>query len=197
MCFNTDFYRYEYDKNNVTEKINISEDDLMKATEVLLGYIQDKNDSIDVDVNIGDRTEKMFNQREIDHMVDVKNLYLTVRNISFTALLVFALSLFIILGDELSFMRIYDSARKIYTLLSGITCCLVLYACADFNSFWTNFHKVFFRNDLWLLNPQTDRMILMVPSGFFFDLIIMIVTIFVMANVLFFFVVRYKSRKEL
>ena len=197
MCFNTDFYRYEYAKNNVAEKINISDNDLMKATDVLLGYIKNSNDSLDVDVKIGDNIEKMFNQREIDHMVDVKNLYLNVRNISFIGLLVFACSLFIILNDELPFTRIYDSAIKTYSVLSGIIGCLLLYACVDFNSFWTNFHKVFFRNDLWLLDPRTDRMILMVPSGFFFDLIIMIVIIFVLANFQFFFVLRYKSRKEI
>ena len=78
MCFNTDFYRYEYAKNNVAEKINISDNDLMKATDVLLGYIKNSNDSLDVDVRIGDNIEKMFNQREIDHMVDVQDLMMNV-----------------------------------------------------------------------------------------------------------------------
>lgn len=198
ICFNKTFYKYEYDKNNVAANIRISDDDLMKATDVLLGYIIDKNDSLDIDVVVDNENVKMFNQREIDHMVDVKSLYLNVRNVAIVSSIIFVIGLlYIISKKENGFSKLYYYARYIYTLFAGVIGCLLIYACSNFNSFWNNFHHIFFNNDLWLLDPRTDRMILMVPSTFFFDLSIGIVSIFLISNFLFYLILRYKSRKEL
>ena len=43
-----------------------------------------------------------------------------------------------------------------------------LYALqADFGTLFTRFHLLAFTNDLWLLNPETDLMIRMLPQEFF------------------------------
>ena len=47
----------------------------------------------------------------------------------------------------------------------------------NFQTFWINFHKVFFTNDLWLLDPKTDLMIRMLPEGYFMDIAIRIGTL--------------------
>ncbi|MDE6195978.1 MAG: DUF1461 domain-containing protein, partial [Erysipelotrichaceae bacterium] len=52
------------------------------------------------------------------------------------------------------------------------------YAIIDFDSFWTSFHYIFFSNDLWLLNPATDFMILMFPEQLFFQLVLRIIACF-------------------
>lgn len=198
MCFNRDFFDYEYEKNNVYEKIGIDEDNLSKATDVLLGYIENREDSIDVEVTVDGEKTMMFNEREAEHMVDVKNLYLTVKNTARVAAVVFIVCMLILFNStKVPFSFIIKASKKVYTAISCILACLLMFALSDFNTFWTCFHKLFFRNDLWLLNPRTDRMILMVPSGFFFDLIMMIVIIFVLANVVFILIANYKSRKEL
>lgn len=49
---------------------------------------------------------------------------------------------------------------------------------ADFNRYFTLFHHIFFDNDLWLLNPDTDRLINIVPLGFFMDTVLWIAVIF-------------------
>jgi len=49
----------------------------------------------------------------------------------------------------------------------------------DFTSFWVSFHHLFFTNDLWLLNPETDVLIMMVPQQFFSDLVARIIIRFV------------------
>ena len=43
----------------------------------------------------------------------------------------------------------YIHANWVFLLLFGL---LALFAALDFNTFWTNFHRVFFTNDLWLLD---------------------------------------------
>ena len=55
---------------------------------------------------------------------------------------------------------------------------LGLWIMSDFTAFWTNFHRLFFSNDLWLLNPATDRMIQMFPEPFFFAMVSRIVLAF-------------------
>ena len=42
----------------------------------------------------------------------------------------------------------------------------------DFTSFWTWFHTIFFTNQLWLLDPNTDFMICMLPETIFYKLVL-------------------------
>lgn len=48
-------------------------------------------------------------------------------------------------------------------------------AMTDFNKYFIKFHEIFFTNDLWLLNPLTDRMIMLLPEVFFRDIVLVIV----------------------
>jgi integral membrane protein (TIGR01906 family) len=47
-------------------------------------------------------------------------------------------------------------------------------ALFDFNWLFTQFHLLSFTNDLWLLNPATDYLIMLFPEGFWFDAVIVI-----------------------
>ena len=40
----------------------------------------------------------------------------------------------------------------------------------DFHRYFMIFHEIFFKNDLWLLDPDTDLLIRMLPEGFFLDM---------------------------
>ncbi len=60
-------------------------------------------------------------------------------------------------------------------MISGaVVGAVAVWAAVDFNAFWINFHKLFFTNDLWLLDPAKSVLINMVPSQFFFDLVMRI-----------------------
>lgn len=48
----------------------------------------------------------------------------------------------------------------------------------NFTKYFVIFHKIFFSNNLWILNPETDRLINIVPEPFFIDTSIRIVVIF-------------------
>ena len=47
---------------------------------------------------------------------------------------------------------------------------LVLWALADFDGFFTAFHRVAFTNDGWLLDTRTDLLIRLMPVSFFVSL---------------------------
>ena len=69
-------------------------------------------------------------------------------------------------------------------LLIPILCGVL--AVVDFNWFWTQFHHVFFTNDLWLLNPATSVLIQMVPEAFFSAIVTKILIWFAVVMIIWF-----------
>jgi len=182
-CFDQSFYRAEYQKLQVNEDIGIDFEDLMDVTSVLLDYTQAKRGDMTIVKKVDGLEREIFNQKEKLHMADVQQLYLKamlVRNITFGVLLL-ALAVNIMMFKR----QVLWSLCKYYNLISLIftlfLVTLIAYALVDFNSFWTNFHHIFFAgNSLWLLNPNTDILIMMVPEQFFFDLVLRIATLFIL-----------------
>lgn len=170
--FNKNFYKNEYKKLGVTEYIGISEDDLKKTTDVLLGYIKGNNKTLDIECRINGITRSVFNDREKAHMQDVKNLYdgaIVVRNVSFV---IFVLS-FIYIGRS---KELFIGYKYSLSLVGLIIAFLLLFCLMDFEGFWLAFHHLFFPfNDLYILDPRYDILVMMVPEGFFFDLYVLIV----------------------
>lgn len=180
FAFNGQFYTDEYAKNNTAAYVGVGSQDLNAATDVLLTYIQDKRSDLDLTVNINGEERQYYNEREKAHMVDVKNLYLTAVNFaiygSITAAALFAVCFAMKRKKALKtvLLGVYNTS---YVILAGFAI-LAAWAASSFDGFWTSFHKVFFRNDLWQLDPNTDLMIRMFQSEFFFDLVLMILLLF-------------------
>jgi integral membrane protein (TIGR01906 family) len=175
FCFQKSFYQREYQKLDTAEQIGMSGADLQAATDALLDYLRGRREDLHVQAIIGGQQREVFNQREILHMADVRTLYLWAMRIG-NGLLILAAAFYLwawIGGrDKAAVLGGYLQGNYI---LLGLIAVLGIYAALDFNSFWTGFHKIFFTNDLWLLDPRTDILIQMVPEQFFFDLVMRIV----------------------
>lgn len=50
-----------------------------------------------------------------------------------------------------------------------LTAVLAAVISTDFTKYFVIFHKIFFDNDLWILDPATDLLINIVPEPFFMD----------------------------
>ena len=70
----------------------------------------------------------------------------------------------------------YLQALFVYLILAAI---LGVAMSIDFTSCFTLFHKLFFTNNLWIFDPETDYMIRMLPEGFFSDMVIRVGVIFI------------------
>ena len=191
LCFDRSFFLKEYQEAETATYLRMSEEDLMKATDTLLDYLNDQRDDISVTATVNGVEREVFNQREILHMVDVKNLYqnvLLARNIMAIAALAIFAYLLTQFKNRVSLIatclkRGFISMTMIIGFGIGL---LVVWILADFNSFWTSFHHLFFSNDLWQLNPATSIMINMFPENFFFDMVFRLSTAFILAYVLLF-----------
>jgi integral membrane protein (TIGR01906 family) len=101
-------------------------------------------------------------------MRDVKSLMRAVYRVN-------EVSLVVVMG-YVTFAVLWTGERSVRGLatlaLVGLSGGLVaigvvaIFALAGFDQAWTTFHELAFRNDLWRLDPDTDRLIQMFPEPF-------------------------------
>ena len=179
-CFDRSFYRKEYEKNNTAEYMQMSGEDLEKTTDVLLGYLKDERDDIIVTASVAGIEREVFDERETLHMIDVKALYqnaLKARDLTLAAGLV-CLAIAFFTGREFYPAAVKAGYKNGIGLIFALISALAVWALMDFYAFWIQFHELFFDNDLYLLDPNTELLIRMVPETFFFDLVMRIVLVF-------------------
>lgn len=194
--FNERFFETQYKALNTAESMNMSDEDLMLATHTLLDYLQNKRDDINVEVVVEGKNVPMFNQKEIDHMVDVKDLFTVLNSLQMAAYVIFIILIVVLtITNRMSSLTnsIYRALGVYLFVIGGIA----LYAFIDFSGFWVIFHKVLFSNDLWLLNPNTDRMINMFPEVFFNRLVIRVMIHFVIVFVAMYIIAKIREKREI
>ncbi|MDD3923582.1 MAG: TIGR01906 family membrane protein [Erysipelotrichaceae bacterium] len=197
VSFDRSFYEAEYRKLRIADDIDIAFTDLLAATDVLLDYTQGEREDLDVKLMIAGKKQEVFNIKEKTHMKDVAKLYhnaILVRNICLVVVIFGVIGTLIFRIDYKEILSSYNKISLLFVFFIGF---LIMIAVVDFNWFWTNFHRVFFTNELWLLDPKTDILIKMVPERFFFDLVIRIITCFMFMFVSSNGVAYYFYRKRL
>ena len=176
-AFNADsVYTRGFEKYGISQKTGISDSELLKVTNEIQNYFNSNKELLDTKTVIYGETKPLFNQREIHHMKDVKSL---VRGI-YWILIISAAYICIVSILRLTPTTITLSIAKLvlYGSLStiAIICLFGLLALLEFESLFLLFHKISFSNDLWILDPMTDYLIIMFPTGFWFDATLLIAT---------------------
>lgn len=166
-CFNLNFYKNFYQKENLAPKIGTTYEELIKNTTNLLDYLNHK-----AMLNLDWYTDK-----DILHMQDVRTLYSLSYKTMIFFIVVFTIStiLLIILCKKRTIFYITNTFNKVllaFIIVIGILSCIISY---NFTSFWIKFHQLLFSNDLWLLSPDESNLIQMVPEEFFISLITTII----------------------
>lgn len=201
--YDVNFYVYEYNKYDLQDYTGLNEQDYKLGMDALLDYCQGKRDSINVEVTLNGNEQLLFNQREVDHMVDVANLAQLAWNIMVISGLGFLISSFVLLKSSYPYITqlFKQSVSALLLVLTGIMIFLGMSIASNFDQFWITFHHVFFpQNDLWLLDPATDAMIRMLPSEIFNDLVVRIIITFIISVVIFhriiFILLKRKEKKS-
>lgn len=190
VCFDLNFYKDFYQKENLSSSIGTSSDNLINNTQNLLNYLN-KKEQLNTD---------WFSEKDILHMVDVQNLYTFSHSIMIYCFITFILSTIIIIlilrGKSLLYItKIFNKVLLLFIVLVGGLSAVIAY---NFNSFWIKFHTTLFSNDLWLLSPNESNLIRMVPEEFFISLITKIIIYILILFILLFtsnIVIRKKLTK--
>lgn len=190
-CFNESFYTSEHNKITLSGKhldqyIGISNDELKDLTSFVLDYLNDPDASLDKQMNIKGEYREVFTADEKAHMVDVRTLNLNSVKLMYFSIAIFFISLFIYFLNKYSKTLLVRTYVKVLVVILFLLAIIGLYVLTDFNSFWNNFHHVFFRsNDLWILDLRKDILIMIVPPEFFNHLVKRILLLFVIAIIIF------------
>jgi integral membrane protein (TIGR01906 family) len=173
VAYDRDYYKVEYAKYRIPEYIGINMDNLMDSTEKLLAYLDNKRDNLDFKASFNKGEEEFFSPRDKQHMVDVKGLFVKgryLRDFSFFYIIIILLLLFWKkpFKGQLRKLARYGFAISAAGIIPVII--LVVLMNIDFYKYFTIFHEIFFTNDLWLLDPATDRLVNIFPQEFFTDM---------------------------
>ena len=180
-AFDPKFYRSEYKKLDRPAAIGISEEELLRVTRELLGYVRGQREDLDITATIKNQERAEFNQREIDHMKDVRVLFeraQMVRRILIIVLLLSLSALYFLVRIKM-FRYLFRSFLFSFIFLILLFGILYILINTNFTLYWDYFHYIFFDNDLWQLDPRTDVLIQMVPEEFFYDLVVRIIFYFI------------------
>jgi integral membrane protein (TIGR01906 family) len=185
VAYDRAFYARTYASLGVAQTVGMSEADLMRATDALIEYCRGERADLAVVAAIDGERRAVFNEREIDHMVDVRGLAQTATRARDGLLA--ACALLLVMGMALARRH---GVGVVWPLLAGMMLgvlalgALGFYAATDFGAFWTKFHLLLFTNDLWLLDPFESVLINMVPEAFFYAMVMRVLSAFGAAVVL-------------
>ena len=153
----------------------MSNEDMTEAIFRLVDYMEGRVDSIQLSVTEAGRVVEMYNRQEIDHMVDVRALYQAWRAVrtygGILAVIIIAVCMATLQrGERIGMLcRGFLIAAAVF---GAVLILLGIWVAVDFNSFWTEFHHLFFTNDLWLMDYATCRMIRICPLPLFNEIVV-------------------------
>lgn len=165
------FYEKEYEKYQVLDDVKMEMKDVMYVTKEMMSYLKGERENLIVDTVVDGEPRAFFNEREIAHMEDVQGLF--IGGMRLRTLSVGLLILFLLIGirKKAALGLILPKAFQYTTIgLAGLSALIAGLFASDFTKYFTIFHEMFFRNDLWLLDPETDLLINILPEGFFVDM---------------------------
>lgn len=174
------YFRKEYQKYQVGEEVGVEIDDLMDVTEQMMAYLKGNRKNLIIYTTIdGKGKMEFFNDTEKAHMKDVRDLFVGAIRLRYLMLALILAGGFFLYKKKQDIRRIMARSIEIGVVvtafIAGILVCLI---SLDFSEAFVKFHEIFFTNELWLLDANTDRLVNIVPEGFFVDTAIRIGVIF-------------------
>ena len=164
-------YEYGFDKYDVSEGSGITTDGLSSAAREIRGYFNSTNEPLEVRAEVFGVERELFNEREVQHMRDVKRLIWGVYLVDLAAAIYLTGFITVVLFMYRREFVVTLSKRLLWG--SGLTVGLValvgLVSLVGFDSLFLAFHRLSFSNDLWQLDPRSDYLIIMFPQGFWFN----------------------------
>lgn len=166
LATETWFYEEGFRRHDADLATGIEMAELDAAARQIADYFSNDADTLRIVVVEDGEEVALFDARETEHMEDVKGLMTAVYRLNEVALAV----ILIYIPATLLWTREKSARTVAKEALMGVGVGFVLVAAVGalavvgFDSAWTTFHEIAFRNDLWQLDPDTDHLIQMFPE---------------------------------
>jgi len=166
-------YEADFKKYDIDQVTGIPEPELNKAASGIINYFNNNDEYINVQIVRNGQSYQLFSEDEkhIIHMKDVKTLF----RLDYMILLVSFLYIACYIGINIWRKKIKNLASGLVGG-GGLTLALmallgISIAIGFFYPIFIAFHRIAFRNDFWLLDPNIDVLIMMFPDGFWQDVV--------------------------
>ena len=172
LIIKSDFlYEWDFNRYEIELRTGLSREELRSVTRQIRDYFSNEEKFLNVRVDIGEGQKSLFNEREIFHMRDVKGLMNGVFSLQMWSALY--ILIFVTVGLSLrrkSLLRFLNRCIA-YSGVGSLFAIVVVAGVSiiNFDAMFTRFHLISFANDLWLLDPYSDYLLMMFPEGFFLD----------------------------
>ena len=169
------WWRMEYTKYNTPANVQgeMSMDDAVHVTEDMLDYCIGKLDTLDnTEATIDGVKAPFFTEREKQHLADCRELFMKgMRAIYICILMIIGLCIYIFvhLGKKDCLRALAKGYLRTCAAVLAFALIVLVASMIDFTAVFTLFHKIFFNNDLWILNPSKDNLINIMQEDVFAD----------------------------
>lgn len=192
-------YDYGWWRNDIVNRTGLPAEELNSGADQIKEYFNNDAEFLDLRVNFGGSKVSLYKEREILHMVDVKALMQSVFSITrwtgITLLILLLAGAFTLRRNAapllLRSLRWSAIGTAVFLVVFGAT------AAINFGWLFTQFHFLSFANDLWLLDPYNDFLIIMFPQRFFFEAAMFIGLLTIIDFALLFGLARWVRRRTL
>lgn len=170
IAFDLNHYKKSFVRYDSIQATGMDNKSLEHIIKDVLKYLEDDREELDTKATIKGKTGEVFGSREKVHMIDVKELFLkgkVLRDISLVSLI--TMTWFLIKEDR--YWKKSISGTLLYTSVINMLFLFILLLLVKIDSeeCFTQFHAIFFDNDLWKLNPDADILVQMFPESFFYN----------------------------
>jgi len=166
-------YDYNISTYSIESRTSLPLEKIKEINLSIRTYFFDEKELLDVDI---------YSDKEVLHMKDVKSVMSFIFDLSKILSIIFCILTFV-LTSYLG-VNIYKLIFHSLILFSSILILLGASFLLFFQELFIIFHKIAFNNDLWILNPNKDYLLMMYPEDFFRDVAVLILLSSFLLNVI-------------
>ena len=164
-------FEYGFRTYDADEATGLPMSELERAGREIIDYFENDEETLRIVVNDDGEEVALFNARETQHMEDVKSLMRFVFRLNEVAIayvLTYVTAVFV--WSRRPVRVLAQQALAGLAVGFAVVGSVGVFAVTGFEAAWERFHHIAFRNDLWQLDPDRDRLIQMVPEPFWQDM---------------------------
>ena len=167
------FLKYTNHKYRVHENLAMSSSELDKAAEQMVAYVKGQIDSPQVVVEVNGTKTEFFNQKEIGHLQDVREL-IGGLYIGMACLFLICIAGEVALAKKKNYSAVINGIFIAWAFIIVLAVGIGIIALIDIDFVITGFHELFLADSAWVLNPSLDRSVWMFMTNMYQDVLIVI-----------------------
>lgn len=166
-------YYFDIQHLNIVDHSNFSKDEIVRNYDYVIDYLLSSKEE---DFKLPSIPYSKYGQI---HFKDVKRIFTSVDVLLAVTGLISGVGLLLNLKH-----KNLDFLKQTSSILIILPAVLLTVFMINFDAFFTIFHKIFFRNDYWIFDPDLDPIIKILPEEFFFHSALLVVILIILSIII-------------